>query len=134
MVGIIWGLEHLLKRYWIISEKGLDIKSQVEYKGGHLDNEGEKTMRRRSKTKGRMRAMRGPDGRFSKAVSKSLEKGQVAETGINRLKAVAEGTCRQAAIECYELSVERVYYHPKLVYGVKVRQYDQFTNDLLRQF
>jgi hypothetical protein len=106
----------------------------VEYKGGHSDIQGEEKMRKRSKKGRALYSVRGPDGRFSKALPLAPTKGQVEETGIDGIKAVETWKGRPTPIECYELSVERVYYHPKLVHSVKVRQYDQFTNDLLRQF
>jgi hypothetical protein len=91
-------------------------------------------MRKRAKKGRALHSVRGPDGRFCKALPLAPTKGQVEETRVERVQGMAQREGRQTPIECYELSVERVYYHPKLVHSVKVRQYDQFTNDLLRQF
>jgi len=102
----------------------------VKYKGGHLDNEGEKTMRRRSKKGRALHSVRGPDGRF-KAVSKSSEEGQVAQEGIDGLKALASRKGWTASPEqdiyCRRSDFEREYLHPRLSQWIKVKLYDYFT-------
>jgi hypothetical protein len=91
-------------------------------------------MHKRKKAKRALYSVRGPDGRFCKTLPLAPTEGSVTQEGVERVQGLAQREGRPTSIECYELSIERVYYHPKLVHGVKVRQYDQFTNDLLRQF
>jgi hypothetical protein len=64
-------------------------------------------------------------------VSKSSEEGQVAQEGIDGLKALASRKGWTASPEqdiyCRRSDFEREYLHPRLSQWIKVKLYDYFT-------
>ena len=91
------------------------------------NDEGE--MHKGKKAKRALYSMRDANGRFCKALSQSSSEGQVEKAPVIGVESVEKGEGGEAAIECYEFPhlAFRWYRHPKLIYSVKVKCYDNFT-------